>query len=102
MSVIRPATVADSRAIAFLVSQLGYPSSTGEVEERLGGILRDQDYATFVAEEGDRVMGVAGIRLGRYYERNGVYAQLVVLAVENKHRGGGTGHALVDAAESWA
>ena len=99
---VRPAVIADASPIAVLVTQLGYATSPAEMQERLAAILRDGQYATYVAETGHAVIGLAGIRLGRYYERNGVYAQLVVLAVEERHRGSGVGRALVEAAEAWA
>jgi GNAT superfamily N-acetyltransferase len=40
--------------------------------------------------------------VGRDYVRSGWYAQLLVLAVDEKARRGGVGRKLVEAAEEWA
>jgi GNAT superfamily N-acetyltransferase len=101
-ATIRAATAADASPMAVLLTQLGYPSSAAEVRERLAHILADDQYATFVAEIDRAVVGLVGIRLGTYYEKNGLYAHLVVLVVDERHRGSGVGQALVGAAERWA
>ncbi len=36
-----------------------------------------------------------GVRLGRYYEKNGVYGQIVALSVEQEQRGQHIGSSLV-------
>ncbi len=99
---IREATATDAPAIAELISELGYPTTPLEMAERLAGIAGEPAYRTLVAVAGANVVGVAGIGLGRYYERNGLYARLLVLAVRTGERGGGIGRGLADAAERWA
>jgi GNAT superfamily N-acetyltransferase len=99
---IREATPADSASIAELVSDLGYPSSESEMRARLVAIDADARYRTLVAQVGSTVEGVAGVRLGLHYERNGTYAQILVLAVRASHHRTGIGRALVEACESWA
>jgi GNAT superfamily N-acetyltransferase len=101
-ATIRPAVPADASRTADLLTQLGYPSSAAEVEERLARILADEQYGTFVAEIDRTVVGVVGIRVGSYYEKNGLYAHLLVLVVDERQRGSGAGRALVEAAERWA
>ena len=46
---IREVAVADSQAIASLVSELGYPTSTSQMQRRLEVILNQPDYHTLVA-----------------------------------------------------
>ena len=99
---IRPAVLADAEPIATLIDALGYPTSPDAMARRLGGILSDPKYATFVATSGDRVVGVAGAALGRYYEKDGLYSRLVVLAVSPEERGQGIGHRLLNAVERWS
>ncbi len=99
---IRDAVTADAAALAELITQLGYPTTAVEMAERLAGLAADPAYRTLVALRGERVVGVVGVGLGRYYERNGRYARLLVLAVEERERGGGVGRQLTRAAESWA
>jgi len=98
---IRRATIGDAPAIVPLLEQLGYPSSLSEVRERLEVILERTDYATWVAQHGERVVGLAGARLGYAYEVSGIYGQLIALVVEKAYRGRGIGAALVREAEEW-
>ena len=99
---IRDATIDDAERVSQLMTELGYPTTAEAMRDRLGPICTDPNYATFVADSGDCVVGVAGARLGKYYENDGVYCQLLVLAVSSTARGQGTGSRLVEAVERWA
>jgi GNAT superfamily N-acetyltransferase len=99
---LREARMTDAAALATLVTELGYASQPSEMRERLAGLLSDSNYAAFVAEKGSQVLGLGGGALGRYFEKNGSYARLVVLVVSEAARGLGIGRALVDAVERWA
>lgn len=101
-SAVREARPSDAASIAGLITDLGYPTSAEEMARRLHGLLADPLYATFVAEDGSRVVGVAGGALARYYEKDGVYARVVVLSVSRESQGLGAGAALVRAVEGWA
>jgi GNAT superfamily N-acetyltransferase len=99
---IREATSADSSAIAGLISELGYPTTEPDMRARFTAIEADANYRTFVAEVAAVVAGVAGAGLAPYYERNGIYGRILVLAVGEAYRRNGLGRALVNAAEAWA
>jgi predicted N-acetyltransferase YhbS len=92
---LRPAGMADASAIACLMEQLGYPTEAVEMEARLTGILPHSDYHTLVAELNSRIVGMIGLHLGRYYEKNGVYGHIVALLVEPEHQGQHIGSSLV-------
>ena len=96
---IRSAVPEDSSALARLMSQLGYATSAGEMQERLLGILRHPDYMTYVAELSGEVVGMIGAGIGRYYERDGDYGRLLALVVDEGLRGRGVGASLVAEAE---
>ncbi len=98
---IRTAGLDESPAIARLMTQLGYPTSPDEMKERLAAILPDSDYMTFVAEHQKEVVGVIGVGVNRYYEKNGTYGRLLALVVDEKMKGHGIGASLVAEAEGW-
>jgi N-acetylglutamate synthase-like GNAT family acetyltransferase len=91
-AMIRLARLEDAQALAILMKQLGYPTSSLEMRERLARLLRHPDYQTWVAEVDGKVVGMAGACLGYFYEKNGVYGRLLALAVDvqMQHQGIGT------------
>jgi GNAT superfamily N-acetyltransferase len=99
---VREAILADASAIAVLITELGYPTTPAEMRGRLSGLLEDPGYVTFVAELDGSLVGVSGGAISRYFEKDGMYACLVALAVAAAHQGLGVGSALVDAVERWA
>ena len=102
MTTIRAATVEDAPAIAVLVTELGYATSSDAMLARLDGILGDSTYATLVAEAGNDIVGVAGGVLGRFYDRDGVCARIVLLSVAARSQRSGIGTKLVHAIEAWS
>lgn len=98
---IRPARIADAPILARLMEHLGYPTTAGEMEARLTGLLAHSEYHTLVAERNRHLVGMIGIHLGRYYEKNGLYGRIAALVVEPEHQGQHIGSALVAEAEHW-
>lgn len=99
---IRDATAADAQGLATLMTALGYPTTEQQMAHRLAGILPQPEYATFVAESDGTTVGAAGAMIGRFYEKDGIYARLTVLVVDSANRSHGVGAALVRAVERWA
>ena len=97
---IREATLADAPRIARLVSELGYPTSSTQMAARLKVLLADADYDTLVAREGDEIVGFIGTRVGRLYESDDPYGQIVALAVATPRQRSGVGRSLLEAAEA--
>ena len=98
---IRSVRLDDSSSVACLMSQLGYPTSADEMKHRLEGILSDPNYLTLVAEYQKEAVGIIGVGIYRYYEKNGTYGRLLALVVDEKRKGQGIGSTLVVAAERW-
>jgi ribosomal protein S18 acetylase RimI-like enzyme len=98
--VIRTAAVSDSEAIALLVSDLGYATSAHQMRRRLETILADADYHTLVACDGEDIVGFIGSRIGPLYEGDGLYGQIMALAVAADQQRRGIGRMLVLAVES--
>ncbi len=96
---VRRAEVGDAAALADLMTQLGYPTRTSEMEMRMEGIRADKNYATFVAVSGGKVCGMIGTRTSYSYEHNSPGAAILALVVSDKMRGRGVGRALMTAME---
>jgi len=92
----------DAERVSQLITELGYPTTFEAMRDRLSRILTDPNYATFVADRDGDVVGVAGATLSWYYEKDGMYSRLAVLAVSSTARGLGIGGQLVQATEAWA
>lgn len=97
---IREAALADAEAVARLVSELGYPTSTGQMHRRLERILGDEDYHTLVARRDGQIVGFVGARTGAIYESDEHYCQIMALAVAPHQRRCGIGRLLMQAAET--
>lgn len=97
--VIRAATIDDADSIARLVSDLGYRTSANQMRHRLEAIGHDGDYDTLVAFHHSEVVGFIGTRLGRLYENDEQYGQIMALAVAANHQRCGIGRMLILAAE---
>jgi GNAT superfamily N-acetyltransferase len=102
MNRIRNVILDDAEPVGRLITELGYPTTTIEMADRLTAILSDPSYVTFVAVQDTNVIGVAGATLSLYYEKDGVYSRLAVLAVSSAARGLGIGRQLVEAVERWS
>jgi len=101
-ATFRPAAAADSAAVAGLMTDLGYPTTVGQMQARLEHLLDHPDYHAIVAEDGGRVVGLVGLGRGWYFEKDGGYVRVLALVVEAKRRGSGVGSALLRAGEAWA
>src|SRR5262245_35994948 len=98
---LRQASITDSSRIAGLLTQLGYPTTPAEMEDRLAVLLSHSDYATFVAETSGQVVGLVGAYLGLALEFDTRYGRLTGLVVDTDWRGRGLGKALMHHVEHW-
>ena len=93
--VVREATLSDVHAIATLLSDLGYPTTPDTMSARLAPILENPEHRTFVVVCNETVAGVIGTRLGRRYEDDRLYGQIMVLIVDARYRRKGLASALM-------
>ena len=99
---IRSATAADAPQLAPLAGQLGYPSATEQVAERLREILEDAAHAILVAENKDRrIVGYIEIFPFRTIGSE-PRIEIASLVVDESCRSQGVGRLLMDHAENWA
>ena len=91
----------DCEPIADLSGQLGYPSTSVQIAERLSLMENNPNHAVFVAKDIDAVVGWAHVVMELHLE-SGTFAELVGLVVDEHHRGDGVGRQLVETVEQWA
>jgi len=99
--LIRPARLEDAAEIATLSTELGYPTSEGEMKRRMEKLLQSNSYFLAVAENESRVIARVAAEK-RLLLESGERAEIVGLIVTTSARRSGTGLALVKAAEAWA
>ena len=98
-AAIREAERGDAQQIAALLTQLGYPSTSYQVVQRLAYWLPDPMSLVLVAEQDGRIEGCLSLHAIPYLERTGRWARIESLVVAESSRGRGTGRSLVAAAE---
>jgi GNAT superfamily N-acetyltransferase len=98
---IRSARAEDAGAIAELSGQLGYPAASTEMAARLVQLERAGGNVVLIAEVEGRVIGWLHI-VGAYRVEYAPSAEITGLVIDERHRGGGIGRALLAAAERWA
>jgi ribosomal protein S18 acetylase RimI-like enzyme len=96
---IRDAKLSDAAALATLMCELGYETTTAEMRKRLKSILGDVRYSTFIAEIGNELCGMIGTLIHVSHERNDLSGKILALVVSRKQRRSGVGRALIAAAE---
>ena len=100
--IIRPARPEDATALADLTTQLGYPTTPAELDERLGPLLDATDHAVLVAtSDRDRPVGWIHVTIEVGLE-HAPTASIHGLVVDEGHRSDGIGAALLAAGEEWA
>jgi GNAT superfamily N-acetyltransferase len=98
---IRSAQLDDAPEMARLSAQLGYPMSAEEMAQLVGKLLAGSQHFIAVAP-GERESLLGWIHAEHRFSLEGECTEIMGLVVDTKARRGGTGRALVDAAERWA
>jgi GNAT superfamily N-acetyltransferase len=101
LPTVRPATADDAPALAGLCMQLGYPSTAGQVADRLAGILPRPDHAVFLAEIEGQAAGWIHVYVCRMLEVE-PFLEVGGIVVDGTRRGLGVGRALMAEGERWS
>jgi ribosomal protein S18 acetylase RimI-like enzyme len=96
---IRDARLSDASALAALMRELGYKTTSAEMSRRLKSILTDARLRTFVTQIDNTICGTIGTLAHASHEHNEFSGKIVALVVSNKQRRSGIGRALIAAAE---
>ena len=98
---IRRARLDDAEALAALSTQLGYPSDTQTMQQRLDVAVNSPEHAVYVCCDDDALH--AWIHVMRtFHLESGFGAEIAGLIVSERCRGQGLGSRLVRQAEDWA
>jgi len=100
--LIRDCRPQDGPDIAPLLTQLGYPTSPDQATQRVHEWDARADLHLLVADVDQTVAGLAAVCVIPLIHRDQALARLVALVVDERHRGTGVGHALLDRAERLA
>ncbi len=97
---IHEATTDNAQALAYLLTQLGYPSQPDQIVRRLAALPRGCS-VILVAASGNEIVGLVQVSLKSIIvvEHSG---EIGAMVVGEEWRGKGIGHALLKAAETWA
>lgn len=98
---IRDAVVTDIEEMAQLMTELGYPTTPGDMASRFEILNRHPDYKTLVAELNGELVGMAGLHKVLYFELNGAYMRIQAFVVKQTARKIGIGRKLIAACEDW-
>jgi GNAT superfamily N-acetyltransferase len=96
---IRAAEMNDAAAIAQLMCELGYETTTSEMQMRLQRIANDERLRTFVAVCDGKVCGMIGALTYPSIEHNDFSGRIVALVIKSTMRRRGMGRALITFAE---
>jgi ribosomal protein S18 acetylase RimI-like enzyme len=96
---IRDGDLTDAPELTALMCELGYETTSAEMESRLISILNDPRYKTLVALNNDKICGVIGTVSASSYLHNDLSGRIIALVVSRDLRQRGIGARLIAAAE---
>jgi GNAT superfamily N-acetyltransferase len=99
---LREARPEDAPAVAALLAELGYPSSTDQASQRIARIGRDPSTLILVAELDDELAGLAALHVQNLIERDDAGCTVAALIVGERFRRRGVGARLNEALEAEA
>jgi len=96
---IRDGELSDAPELAALMCELGYETTSAEMESRLISILNDPRYKTLVALNNDKICGMIGTVSASSYLHSDLSGRIIALVVSRELRQHGIGGRLIAAAE---
>jgi GNAT superfamily N-acetyltransferase len=100
--IIRAYIPDDIDDLTVLMEELGYPTNPEILRRRMDTIENSSLYHTFVADNGNEVVGMIGIKKILTYEVDEVVVQISALVTKKHHQRKGIGKALIQYVEEWS
>ena len=82
-----------------LYEDLGYPTITEDLVNRLKKIYIHEDYYLLLLIKDDVIIGLSGMCKMMFYEKNGEYMRLLAFVINSNYRGKGYGTLLLKESE---
>ncbi len=100
---IRKFQIEDTTQVCELLNnELGKQISVDELSITVSDMLKSDDYAIFVAEQNNEIVGFIGVHFGLAFEIKGKVMRIIALAVKESYQHRGIGTKLLEAAEKSA
>ena len=100
--IIRKVIPSDVTVLVKLIEQLGYSITLSELQANIELCLSDKHYSIFVAETQGEIYGFIGLITASWLHRNGSWAKVLALVVDEEQRGAEIGSQLLNFAENYA
>lgn len=97
---IREMKIEDSKSVAKLSDQFGYPSTAEEIKERMLKLKEFPENCGFVAIQNDKIIGWIHVMLSVHIESSPFY-EISGLVVDERFRGQGVGKRLIEEVKLW-
>lgn len=99
--IIREVMPNDTLRLVELSRQLGYSINLAEMQANIEMCLNDSQYKIFITEIKQEVCGFIGLITARWLHRNGSWAKVLALIVDERQRGLKIGSQLLTFAENY-
>jgi ribosomal protein S18 acetylase RimI-like enzyme len=97
---VRHLTPSDVARLTPLMAELGYPTTTPDLAERVAQVSANPDDAVLIAKEGECIVGMVAVHSFQMLHRPGRMGRITALVVATSAQGRGIGSELLAAAES--
>ncbi|MFQ3838380.1 GNAT family N-acetyltransferase [Staphylococcus pseudoxylosus] len=87
------------KELLVLYEQLGYPTITEDLFNRLKKIYSHEDYYLLLLIKDDVIIGLSGMCKMIFYEKNGEYMRLLAFVINSNYREKGYGRLLLKESE---
>ncbi len=100
--IFRDAVCSDCESLAFLMAQLGYPTTTQQMQDRFAVIKKQEDYKTIIAEMNGKIIGMAGMIKLYFWEQDDYYIKIQAFVIDKDYHRIGIGKLLMYECEKYA